>query len=121
MTDLYLIAHKVRNEPAFDVAQRMTCPDCDGHSAQSCIDGPIFCSECDDLGYWWIVPTSGHRAYPFNVAALSEDSMLILEVMPEDLPDHYTTAYRPEPTTSLIDRLGLKPTKPATTTILRRL
>jgi hypothetical protein len=42
MTELFLIAHKVRGEPAFDVAVQMEMPD----------------------GVWWIVATSGHRAYP---------------------------------------------------------
>lgn len=46
---LYLILHKVSGKPALDIAQR-----------------------CDDMGIkgdpapWWIIPTSGHRAYPVS-------------------------------------------------------
>lgn len=43
MTELYLILHKVRGEPAFDIAEN------------------IGSEEDGDL---WIIPTSGHRAYP---------------------------------------------------------
>jgi hypothetical protein len=39
----YLIAHKVRGAPALDIAVQM-------HVA-------------DEV--WWIIPTSGHRAYPY--------------------------------------------------------
>lgn len=48
MTDPYLIAHLVRGEPAFDIAIR-----CDDMGTES------------DPGPWWIIPTSGHRAYPY--------------------------------------------------------
>lgn len=41
--ELYLIAHKVRGAVAFDIAIQM---------------------EMDD-GVWWILPSVGHRAYPF--------------------------------------------------------
>jgi hypothetical protein len=42
----YLILHKVRGAPAFDIAIQMFV-------------------ECEsDPGPWWIIPTSGHRAYP---------------------------------------------------------
>ena len=107
MTDLYLIAHKVRGEPAFDVAHQMPCPECSP-------DGPEpTCSECDGLGYWWIVSTSGHRAYPWWHEALSnlrrDDGYDYYELsageMPENWPDHYTT--RAEPQRSLIDMLGI--------------
>ena len=30
MANLYLIAHRVRNEPAFDVAEQITCTVCQG-------------------------------------------------------------------------------------------
>ena len=45
MSDLYLILHKVRGEPAFDIATRLQIADEEG----------------------WIIPTSGHRAYPKGV------------------------------------------------------
>lgn len=63
-----MIAHVVRGEPAFDVATRFRCPVCEpirqglDHSSPNC-------DECDN-GYWWIIPTSGHRAYPYWGAKL---------------------------------------------------
>lgn len=48
----YLIAHKVRGEAAFDVAIKMQV---EGY------DEP-----------WWIIPTSGHRAYPYWSVTLDE-------------------------------------------------
>ena len=44
MSDPYLILHKVRGQPAFDIAERL---DLDGERI-------------------WIIPTSGHRAYPVH-------------------------------------------------------
>lgn len=43
MNELFLITHKVRGEPAFDVAHKLQIGDEEG----------------------WIIPTSGHRAYPY--------------------------------------------------------
>lgn len=108
-SELYLIAHKVRNQPAFDIATRIECPECIA----------MGCPECDDLGYWWIVPTSGHRAYPFwdlELAYLCDDVgnsfMKAVPAMPPDCPDHYPI--RSAPTISLTQALGLdKPTKPS--------
>lgn len=112
----YLILHKVRGEPTFDVAERL-CP------------GPRPCQpEC---GLWngeecceadaWIIPTSGHRAYPakhWELAQLSQEVDL-----PDDLRDHYE--YLPEPAAkpeprhkAILARLGLK-VKPTVT--MRRL
>jgi len=96
--DLYLIAHKVRGREALDVAIRMPMPD----------------------GVWWIIPTSGHRAYPYWNCTLDViDGCLRMEdeeglandwnipPMPPDLPDHYpappaaasrlTVSYEPKP------------------------
>ena len=111
MTDLYLIAHKVSGEPAFDIACRMTCPECAEQG----------CPECDDLGYWWIISTSGHRAYPWHYwpwdelacdsrvnASIFDPSPIIAPPMPPSLPDHYPT--RSTPRISLAEALGL--TKP---------
>jgi hypothetical protein len=69
---LYLIAHKVRGERALDVATKLEMAD----------------------GTWWIIPTSGHRAYPYWSVYLYEEAAirsLILGIpeMPADLPDHY--------------------------------
>jgi hypothetical protein len=93
----YLIAHLVRGEPAFDIAERMQCPKCDHeHGAIDCDD-----PHCD-LGYWWIIPTSGHRAYPWWNKPLHEIVITLglgcsctLNVIdrifppPPNLPDHY--------------------------------
>lgn len=85
MSELFLIAHRVRGEATFDIAQRMTCPECDD----------VGCVECDTLGYWWIIGTSGHRAYPWQFTSLHElrdrDGYLAddFNEMPEGWPDHY--------------------------------
>ena len=47
---IFLIAHKVRGEPAFDVAELLSI-------------GP---EEA------WIIPTSGHRAYPLAYWAIED-------------------------------------------------
>jgi hypothetical protein len=73
MTD-YLILHKVRGAPAFDVAER-----CDDMGTES------------DPGPWWIIPTSGHRAYPYWTQPLSVE----VPPMPDDWPDHYQTSESP--------------------------
>lgn len=111
MTDLFLIAHKVRGEPTFDIAIRLELADEDG----------------DDM---WIIPTSGHRAFPYFAEPL--DLMVDWEMarihdrevgeMPADLPDHYPP--RAEPTTpkvNLLAELGLKRTGHAIGKISRRL
>ena len=85
--NLYLIAHKVRGEPAFDIAIQMMME-----------DGP-----------WWIIPTSGHRAYPFwnmDLIALIDEGTNChilegwlghqLQNPPANLPDHYPTPSRSE-------------------------
>lgn len=83
MNDSYLILHKVRGEPQFDVAEQMS------------VDGNI----------WWIIPTSGHRAHPMFTWKLT--SLVEREVercyvhcasIPSwlDLPDHYHAARKPE-------------------------
>src|SRR5258707_15714069 len=104
-SDLFLVAHKVCGEPAFDIATRMECPECHG----------LGCLECDDLGYWWIVPTSGHRAYPYDsIDLLNVSSIWINELapMPADLPDHYahSTAPRHDRLAALL--AALPPTPP---------
>lgn len=85
MTDnLYLILHKVRGEPAFDVATQLE--DAEGAGAAEKV---------------WIIPTSGHRAYPSWSYPLLDlyshpdvGSLSLLELwggeLPPDVPDHYT-------------------------------
>lgn len=102
---LYLILHKVRGLPAFDIADR-----CDEMGTE------------DDPGPWWIVPTSGHRAYPYRSWALDNlvdvsdinkhgfhDTPATFDFIPIDWPDHYATG-EAKPSTGpseLLARLGL--------------
>jgi hypothetical protein len=73
MDELYLIAHKVRSELAFDIAQRVVIGD-------------------EDV---WFIPTSGHRAYPLRWQPLTEtlaESFSADKIEGEErerLPDHY--------------------------------
>lgn len=116
MSGLYLVAHKVRGEAAFDVATQIECAECAGQGEiGSHPDKPMFaCSECDGTGLWWIIPTSGHRAYPWWHRALNwliDWEMVRIhhgEVppMPPDLSDHYAT--RAEPEFDLTAALGIK-------------
>ena len=77
MSEPYLILHKVRGEPAFDVAIKLMIGDEEG----------------------WIIPTSGHRAYPlWNIELIATDALYIdgccildqLPNLPTDWPDHYS-------------------------------
>lgn len=67
----HLILHKVRGEPAFDVASKLMIGDEEG----------------------WIIPTSGHRAYPYQVMlledAINEGLKFGMTRIPPDWPDHY--------------------------------
>jgi hypothetical protein len=70
MNELYLILHKVRGEPAFDIAQKVQIGKEEG----------------------WIIPTSGHRAYPhktYDLGKLTFGECYHPEPIPDDLPDHY--------------------------------
>lgn len=123
----FLVAHKVRGAPAFDVAIKMTCPIC--HDANSCGDYQgMACVECEGEGFWWIIPTSGHRAYPYfdiPIGALMHDcseailvrTMDEIGTMPSSLPDHYPR--NPSPSRSRIDITGLL-AAPAPVKIQRR-
>ena len=77
---LYLIAHKVRGELAFDIAHQLTIGDEEG----------------------WIIPTSGHRAHPYwwlPLETLHEegspysvvDTFNAYYFDPDVVPDHYET------------------------------
>jgi hypothetical protein len=105
MTDLFLIAHKVRGEPAFDVACHMDCPNC--HGGHDLFDDAYECTECDSTGFWWIVPTSGHRAYPYwyhdlfdlysnpEQGTLNCREMIGNDEVPDNWPDHYQARSAP--------------------------
>ena len=91
MSEPFLIAHKVRGAPAFDIAEQILCPECQGAE----------CPECDQTGHWWVVTTSGHRAYPWHTISLHTIEGLGLGFeaefgpMPEGLPDHYNSHAAP--------------------------
>jgi len=106
MSEPYLIAHLVRGEPAFDIAEQLQIGDEQG----------------------WIIPTSGHRAYPYWTLRLDLAvdwplvGILHTEVPdpPVDWPDHYSLSAAPKGTgliTNLAERLGFVPKPP---TISRR-
>jgi hypothetical protein len=78
MSNLYLILHKVRGEPAFDVAER-----CDGMGTG------------DDPGPWWIIPTSGHRAFPIMWWDVPVDASIVNSPEWDSLPDHYQLSMAP--------------------------
>lgn len=63
----HLILHKVRGEPAFDIAEQLE-------------------------NGWWIIPTSGHRAYPYWTRPLDDYQHRMLQKLlpPEGHPDHYS-------------------------------
>ena len=71
MEGLHLIVHKVRGQAAIDVAQRIII----GHR---------------DV---WLIPTSGHRAYPFRSIPLDGSLAVSADLLEGDdwkgLPDHY--------------------------------
>lgn len=85
MSEPFLILHKVRGEPAFDIAERWTF---DGEEG-------------------WIIPTSGHRAYPYQWFEL--DRLMhhargdanpwyindLRQELPNGWPDHYAANDRP--------------------------
>jgi len=133
MSELYLIAHKVSGEAAFDVALRMDCPLCALEFDDGVCDSPG-CEECDQLGYWWIIPTSGHRAYPYwSVSLANIDDQYELNLyywkdlgsgseywppeMPEGLQDHYQHGPTPKVDISAL----LKSNQPPRPTMTRRL
>lgn len=71
MIEQYLILHKVRGEPAYDIAHVLS------------EDGTAL-----DPGPWWIISTSGHRAYPFRQWALRDTFAATHDTIPDDWPDH---------------------------------
>lgn len=81
----YLILHKVRGEPAFDIADKLQIGDEEG----------------------WIIPTSGHRAYPYWNIPLGEivqNDIYYNQGVPEGWPDHYQvdTGSAPDPSFNIM-------------------
>lgn len=92
MSEPFLILHRVRGQPAFDIAHQMPCPLTPPHHD---------CAECNDTGYWWILSTCGYRAYPYWYSELHEsildelyDKMPVF--MPENAPDCFACNDRPQ-------------------------
>lgn len=63
----HLVLHKVRGEMVYDVAQELQIG--------------------DELG--WVIPTSGHRCYPYKTWPLDELGFGAPSIVPAGLPDHY--------------------------------
>ena len=95
MTEPYLILHKVRGEPAFDIAIKL-------------LADKTFLPDEDEI---WIIPTSGHRAYPYrywdlqdikDVSDINQFGHNIAPIqyvnsIPNDWPDHYSANDRKAP------------------------
>lgn len=108
MSEPHLILHKVRGLPAFDIAEQI----------EVVVDG--------ETETWWIIPTSGHRAYPWWTSQIAtetfveegcitlSDSCIHIPDMPQNWPDHYPYNSAPKPPSfspaTLLFKLGL--TKP---------
>lgn len=128
MTDLFLIAIKSRGEAAFDIAEKLPCPECSRQVPDLLAPQVIYtaikmdgCAECDGLGFWWIT-TAGYRAYPFRTWDMDDiydgsdydapKPMSMLDTMPEDAIDLFP-AKKPIPLSSsgksLLQSLGLLP------------
>ncbi len=125
---LFLIAHSVRGEAAFDVALQMDCPHCmpEEPSADFFPIPEEGCAECDGNGFWWIIPTSGHRAFPYWFLPLNAlykrfgdiyDSLGEPPEMPSGWPDHYR--HGPVPKVNIMSLF--KAQRPAQPHIPRRL
>lgn len=114
MSEPYLILHRVRGQPAFDIA--------------NCIEVELTSGEFEE---WWIIPTSGHRAYPYWHSEIKQvgecefyfpdgrQNILYAIPLPPNWPDHYPTTaspHTPDPSApSLAQRLGLVKKAPVIT------
>jgi len=108
---LFLIAHSVRGEAAFDVAVQMECPHCAGAGEIWGLSSnkQFHCFDCDEQGFWWIIPTSGHRAFPYWQWPLNGlykkfgeeyDSLGEPPSVPPGWPDHFKSL--PAPTLNIM-------------------
>lgn len=106
MGELYLVLHRVRGEPAFDVAVR-ACTRTNEPCQPNCGRWDSAAGSCKAREEW-IIPTSGHRARPWWFIRLDELECVyeggtfwamqdaLAKPMPPDHPDHYAVT-RPEP------------------------
>lgn len=100
--NLFLIAHRVRGEPTFDIAERMDAPEW---------------GTLSDPAPWWIMPTTGWRVYPFwhygpigpeptvDGPYFSIDMCVPFPPMPPSHPDLYELNEMFDPSTPIPDRL----------------
>lgn len=113
MSEPFLIAHVVRGQPAFDVAIKMDCPACTDPLSGTVPDlGEHKCSVCNNERFWWIIPTSGHRARPYwiyplrieEITHIAADKLggidafpvhFCIPPAPAEWPDHYAVNDRP--------------------------
>lgn len=122
----FLILHKVRGLPTFDIALRFDeVPDRYDHEGRVKHYIDAFDQIEDDLPPWWVVPASGLRAYPFqwwaledlvdasdiNHAGFHDRPIHFEDKLPVDWPEH-----RPIPTprlalASIAALLGIVPVK----------
>jgi hypothetical protein len=99
---IHLILHKVRGQPAFDVAER--CGMCKEPCQPQCGLWP----KCQDEE-WWIIPTSGHKAYPVQTWPIDSVEYLgqihvgingafigSMSTIPHNWPDHYSAKAAPK-------------------------
>lgn len=124
MDEPFLIAHRVRGEAAFDVAIKQPCAICLGSGKRQDED-QLVCEECDGEGHWWIISTSGHRAYPWWAVELSGLYLGYIDkpttaipdikwdnIPTENYPDHYPINASPHAKVadigkSILAKLGL--------------
>lgn len=85
----YLIAHKVRGRLAFDIAVKLDQ------------------GTTTDPGPWWIIETSGHRAYPYWMVNLNQltveprypsirSPLDAVPSLPDGLRDHFEVKSSPK-------------------------
>jgi len=82
MTPLYLIAHKVRGEPTFDIAQRS------GNCSTRCQPNCGLWPNCQDEE-WWILPTGGWVCYPYWSQPLALPTNI------PEMPEHCSDVFKP--------------------------
>lgn len=101
----YLILHKVRSKPAFDIAIRMCGEDLPCQPNCGLFDGEVCMAREED---WWIIPTSGHRAYPYEIYPLTQFNF----TTPADLGERIHWISLPDHCQHSIDRKALSDSSP---------
>jgi hypothetical protein len=73
MIEQYLILHKVRGQPSYDIAEKAVIGDEQG----------------------WVLCTCGHRCYPYRVISKMDSEPLLSDSF-EDWPEHYPQKAEPK-------------------------